>query len=226
MDVSILPSVRPIRLNPNVMDLGPTEDRCKQLNVVINIFYGNCIRVRAAVLLLQRVNELLPPAPCYADETALDYAQAMIDALSLKEPWRRMAARDAVFGIDNFRFLIELLLKRSSEFGLNNEGPAIIIIKEIHMEFNKMFPNAKDVRDAAAHTDQIYREARANPFTSSIASLNAIARDGASLLITDSMNDDTYITMKDGKYLNFPVTGVSFQNLHKIFESLAQILEG
>lgn len=111
-----LPIATPICLDAAVIDGHPDEKSMLKLSIVTNLLLGNCVRVRAATLFLNRANNLLPSAEL-AVEDEMAYADAVLESMEFAQPWRRMAARDAVFGAENFRFLLDLLVKRPNEFG-------------------------------------------------------------------------------------------------------------
>lgn len=220
MTITGLPIPRPIRLNPSTID-GNLHEGCQEkLITITNLLYANCVRVRAAILLLKQVNKLLPPIEL-ATKDALAYADQSRQSLELEQPWRRMAARDAAFGADNFRFLLHLLSERPAEFGFHEGGRTAVQIGRINDAFGQDFPEIKEVRDAAAHVDQILRQKKRNAIDSSILTLNAKADEEGKILISDGMRDDNYIVTKEGRSLEFSVTPRKYLKLYSTYCAIA-----
>lgn len=220
MTITDLPIPKPIWLNPAAID-GNIHEGCQEkLTTITNLLYANCIRVRAAIVLLKQVNRLLPPIEL-ATKDALAYADQSRQSLELEQPWRRMAAREVAFGADNFRFLLHLLSERPAEFGFHEGGRTAIQIERIHEDFGQDFPEIKEVRDAAAHVDQILRQKKKNAIGSSISTLNAKADEEGKILISDGMRDNNYIVTKDGRSLEFPVTPRKYLKLHSTYCAIA-----
>lgn len=224
MTITGLPIPKPIRLNPSDVD-GKLHKGCQEkLITVTNLLYANCARVRAAIVLLQRVNSLLPPIDLAAKDD-LAYADQLRDSLALEQPWRRMAAREAAFGADNFRFLLQLLAERPAEFGFDARGHTAVEIARSRDAFGKDFPEIKEIRDAVAHVDQIFRQKSRNAIDSSIVELNAKARKQGEILISDSMIDDNYIVTKEGRSLELSATPRTYEKLYSTYCSVSLQLD-
>ncbi|QBX35463.1 hypothetical protein E4191_12755 [Paracoccus liaowanqingii] len=239
MNVKKIPVAAPIWLNPSALDGFIGDGQSRKLTVVTNLLRMNCVRARAALLLFQQVNKLLPPLEL-ANSDVLAYAEAERASLELEHQWRLMAARDMIFAARNFSFLLGLLSGNLREFRKNPEklpdhlkkfgliynGRITIELNRISEDFDDYVPGLHDLRNAAAHADEIYRKDEKKPISQTMESLEGMGRDDGCVMIIDSMADDDYIVTTKKHALKFPVSPKVYIGMHSAFCSVARQLQG
>lgn len=219
-----LPHPAPVWLDVAALDGLPGSDTQFKLTKVAGLLFLNCQRFRAALLPVLHVKDSLPS---YSDfDDPLEYVDRAQAALIVEHHWMRSAARDAVFACENIQFLLELVVTSPLDFGLRKDGRIVTELREISDSFARRFPDLKQTRNAAAHSDQIFRQSNRNAVRSSIEALRARAMDGGQVLVSDGMHDSTYVATINGKKVSFQVSVGTYLFALSCYNSVSNLLSG
>lgn len=99
------------------------------------------------------------------------------------------------------------------------------ILTQIYNELAAAFPDLWRVRNAAAHSDQIFRERERNAIYGTIESLHARSAAGGIFLISDGLNEDRYIATIGGDFVDFPVNRDIYQTFVTAYLSAARAFD-
>ena len=199
---SPLPEPFPFPLDAHKLGHSPSKESLAALNVVINLLQRNCARLCSAILLFERVHGSTPSYENYdlqSIEGTMDYVDAVTEFNRSSNDWLRLAARDAIYAAQNFEFLVKLVCAKPNRFFGNEVSEPINTFRTAASEISERFPNLMELRNGAAHSDQIVREYEKNAINSSIDQLFIRVHDNASILITDGLNGTKYVTTNRGK---------------------------
>ncbi len=210
---SPLPQPFPFPLDAHKLGHYPTKEALAAINVIITLLQRNCARLRSAVLLFERVNEKTPHSENYDFQTiegTMAYADAVTEFNHVSNDWLRLSARDAVYAAQNFKFLIDLVCSKPNKFFGKEADEAIKTFTTAASEISQRYPNLSDLRNGAAHSDQIVREYEKNAINSTIDQLFVSIQNEATILITDGLNGTKYVTTNRGVLHELDITRILY----------------